>query len=121
MSIGKQQISTVRPPTIPACAHLSSHTTPHHITSHHVCLIASYQIFVVLRHEVYPKFVARVVERSKQNSSGAAAAATSKPDFRRKKSSSLESPVPVEQHRVSWLESDEVAKAVRAELSKCYY
>lgn len=86
------------------------------------------QIFVVLRHEVYPKFVARVMEMSRQQAPVAAATATkttTKLDKSKKGSwsgtSKPASPVPIEKQKVSWSESDEVSKAVRAELAKCYY
>lgn len=89
------------------------------------------QIFVVLRHEVYPKFVARVMERSRQHVPPVAAAAAAETRWLAKmtkrigisgSSSPAESTTaPTENQRVSWSESDEVSKAVRAELAKCYY
>lgn len=93
---------------------------------------------MVLRHEVYPKFVARVMERSRHaapvTSAAAAAApaaaatrskATRKTKTKKKSfsgTSSLDLPaVPIEKQRVSWSASDEVSQAVRAELAKCYF
>eukprot|EP00752_Nemacystus_decipiens_P010655 g9488.t1 len=82
--------------------------------------LALLEIFVVLRHEVYPKFVARVMETSRQAVPVKLAAATHKSSI--SGSSSPESTlVPIENQRVSWSESDEVSKAVRAELAKRYY
>ncbi|CAM9597337.1 unnamed protein product [Ectocarpus sp. 4 AP-2014] len=79
-------------------------------------------IFVILRHQVYPKFVARVANSSTCHSS------TSSTTVRTATLSTASIPPttpgtpvkPIDTSRVSLSQSEEVAKAVRAELAKCY-
>ena len=105
------------------------------LPSYHVtpCITTSHQIFVVLRHEVYPKFVNRVMERSRRPARVPIAAAAGEMRLlgigrmiRKSNNSGTSSPaestlVAAESQRVSLSESEEVSKAVRAELAKCYY
>ncbi|CAM9295777.1 unnamed protein product [Ectocarpus sp. 8 AP-2014] len=80
-------------------------------------------IFVILRHQVYPKFVARVANSSSCHSSTSSTTVhTATLSTTSISTTTLGTPVkPIKANRVSLSQSEEVAKAVRAELAKCYF
>jgi len=118
---------------------LTLHYNHHHHHHHH-------QIFVILRHEVYPKFIAHVVQRSRETTPRVASATATPRTATAKRSPSPAAaaaettrsppaaPTPAKRdgplspnalerqlERASWSQSADVAKAVRAEHAKCYY